>query len=263
MNKIIAIDTEFNRTHTYRPILSIIQIKINDEEPIIYDVYGKKNENLKDLIEILSDKNAIKIIHSAHNDIEAIFCRFNIIINNVFDTQIGYKIIKNDKSEISYSSLVEYFCEKKIIKNKLLQKSNWLKRPLTNEQIIYAKQDVIYLHDIYNKMMSFFKENKEKYAQFSNECLLLENKEKYEFNPIKVWQKIKHKYINDIDYKLIEKLIFSREILAYKANIPREFAIKTKYLIDFAKTGDKEILLNNIHRKIDSNTFINIYKKYK
>ncbi len=262
MSNIVAIDTEFLRVYTYRPILSIVQLKEESKEPVIYDVYKHKNEDLVDLLEILSNDDIIKIIHSAHNDAEAIFSRFHISIRNIFDTQIGYRILKNKKNEISYANVVENFCEKKIIKEKSIQKSNWLKRPLTDEQIFYAKQDVLYLHEIYNKMMLSFKENKQKYSQFRHECSLLEDEGRYIFNPQRFWQKIKHHFINNSNYELIKKLVILREKLAYKVNIPREFAIKLKDIVLLAETGNVDIL-KNVNHKIDKNAFLNILKKYK
>ena len=259
MKKVVAIDTEFERRRTYRPILSIIQIREGDKDAVVYDVYKQKNENLKNLLEILSNDDIVKIIHAARQDIEAIFYRFHISIRNVFDTQIGFKIIKHE-NEVGYSKLVEEMCGKSIIKEKELQKSNWLKRPLSEEQIMYAKQDVLYLHEVYYKMMDFFLDNADKYNEFKNECAYLEDKRNYVFNAMHVWQKMKCNFVNNVNYKLIKELIISRERLAYKANIPREFAIKTEHLINFAKTGDISML--KTHKKIDKQIFIKIANKY-
>ena len=260
MKKVVAIDTEFERRHTYRPILSIIQIKEENKDPVIYDVYKQKNENLKKLLEILSNDDIVKVIHAARQDIEAIFYRFHLSIRNVFDTQIGFKIIKHE-NEIGYLKLVEEMCGKSITKEKALQKSNWLKRPLSENQILYAKQDVLYLHEVYYKMMNFFLDYADKYNEFKNECLYLEDKRNYAFNPMHIWQKIKCNFVNNVNYKLIKELIISREKLAYKANVPREFAIKTEYLINFAKTGDISML--KTHKKVNKQVFIEIANKYK
>ena len=167
---VIALDTEFQRTHTYRPILSIVQIKKEGEEPLIYDVLDKKdNKDIKELISLLSDNEIVKIIHASKQDIEAIYSRFNIVIKNIFDTQIGAKCLGYG-NEIGYKNAVKLFLGKEIIKEKTLQNSKWLKRPLTKDQIIYAKQDVEYLHEIYKKMMEYFKNDKNKYEQFITAC---------------------------------------------------------------------------------------------
>ena len=78
---LLSIDTEFERRHTYRPILSIVQIKEEGKDAVIYDVLKKrdKNENkryyeqadIKTSVEdiqylqyLLSNDNNIKIIHT-------------------------------------------------------------------------------------------------------------------------------------------------------------------------------------------------------
>ena len=259
--QIVAIDTEFERKHTYRPILSIVQVRFENEEPIIYDVYKKKNEQLVDLLEILSNDDIIKVIHCARQDVEAIYYRFHIPIQNIFDTQIACKYLMKTKNEISYAKAVECICGKQIIKEKTLQTSNWLKRPLTEEQIKYAKQDVEYLHEIYNITYNALKNDKTMFKNFKQECSFLEDEKLYSFNPQLFWQKIRHKFINNPNYSLIKELFILREKLAFKVNIPREFAIKSYDLIDYANTGDKQFL--NTNKKIHKYIFTKMYKKYQ
>ena len=251
---VIALDTEFQRTHTYRPILSIVQIKKEIEEPHIYDVLDKKNKkdnnaDIEELISLLGDNSIVKIIHASKQDIEAIYSRFHIVIKNIFDTQIGAKYLGYG-NEIGYKNAVKLFVGKDIIKEKTLQNSKWLKRPLTKEQIIYAKQDVEYLHEIYKKMIAYFKNDKNKYEQFITECKSIENDKNYKFNPYYIWQKNKHKIGFSIYYNEIKRLFIEREKLAFKYNLPREFVWKMNDLMLFAKTKDTN-LLNSIHRKVD------------
>lgn len=260
MSEVVAIDTEFERRKTYRPILSIVQLKKNNDETIIYDVYRHKNKDLTDLIEILRNNNVVKIIHSARQDVEAIFYRFNIAMKNIFDTQLAYKYLKfNQKknAEIGYSTLVKEFCNIDINKSKTLQKSNWLKRPLTEQQLKYAKLDVEYLYEIYLKMNNLFDKTGNDYKQFMAECRILENESNYTFNPKLFWHKISHKFRNYPNYHFIQKLFLLREKLAFKANIPREFVISHSDLINFAQTGNIQDL--KTHFRIDKKPFLELY----
>ena len=208
------------------------------------------------IVKKLND-DVVKIIHSARQDVEAIFYRFGIAIQNIFDTQIGYKYMANIQN-IGYSTLVEKFCNTTIIKDKKIQNSNWLKRPISEKQIMYAKQDVLYLHEIYERMMTFFLQNEKQYQLFLSECSWLEDEKNYAFNPKHYWDKIKYKFIHNINREIIKKMFILREKLAYKANIPREFAIKSHDLLAFACSGDASVLKTNY--KIDKNRFIDLYK---
>ena len=258
MQNIIALDTEFERRYTYRPILSIVQLRQEGRDAVVYDVYKQKNESLVDLLELLADDNVIKIIHAARQDVEAIFYRFHISIQNIFDTQIAYKYLAH-KNNIGYTAMVCNLLQQDITKDKKLQNSNWLKRPLTEQQISYAKQDVQYLHDAYYKMIHYFQKNQYAYQQFKTECMHIEDEKNYIFNPNHYWQTIKHKFINNSHYEIIKKMFILREKLAYKINIPREFVIKTSNLINFAHTGDIAYL--QTHNKVKRNIFIETYCK--
>ena len=270
---LISIDTEFDRRHTYRPILSIVQIKEEGKQPVIYDVKRTGNgdkdvnnniqccgdiksseEDLKYLVDLLSNKDNIKIIHASSQDIEAIYSHFKFVIKNVFDTQIGAKYL-GFGYEIGYAKAVELFCDKEIVKEKRLQNSHWLKRPLTKEQIFYAKQDVEFLEHIYNKMNLLFKDKPEEYEKFCNECNNLVSEKKYKFNPYYVWQKNKHKIKFTKNYELIKKLFFEREKQASYHNLSREFVWKLKDLVMFAETKDK-MFLQSINFRVPQDVFL-------
>ena len=214
---LISIDTEFERRNTYRPILSIVQVKEEGNKAVIYDVRRNKlpyiemvnysneyiktsNDDIEYLKNILSDKNNIKIIHASRQDIEAVYCCLKIIMKNVFDTQIAAKCL-GFGNELGYTKLVQIVCGKEITKEKRLQHSNWLKRPLSIEQIFYAKQDVEYLEQIYFKLNEMFKNDKQSFEKFKQECKEIED-EKYYVKPggenIKVPAGTYDFYLNDI-----------------------------------------------------------------
>ena len=257
MEKIVALDTEFERIRTYKPILSIVQVCFEDEEPKIFDVLKKDPDEMNELKILLSNDKIIKIIHSARQDVEAVYYHFGIAMQNIFDTQIAVKCLTGE-NEIGYANLVKNYCYTEIVKEKRLQHSNWMKRPLLEEQIFYAKQDVRYLCQAYRVLSKLLEQNDNK-NRFINECELLANKDNYTFNPLHFWQKIKHKFHYTSNYNLIRDLFILREKIAYKVNLPREFVIKTQNLFNFAETGDFSFL--KTHRKVNKKIFINLYNR--
>ena len=261
MQKIIAIDTEFERYNTYRPILSLVQVKEQGKSAIIYDILDKTDENIKSinyLESLLKDNDVIKIFHASRQDMEAIYCNFGITLKNIFDTQIAYKIL-HQENEIGYANIVKKYCNIEIKKEKRLQKSHWLKRPLKEEQIFYAKQDVEYLHEIYFKMLKEFEEKPKLYKRFVEECRYYENEELYKFNPSILWKKNRNRLQKTDNYKAIRDLFFLREKIANKVNLPREFVLKFVDLVNFANTCDIKYL--KIHRKVNKNVFIECLNK--
>ncbi len=157
--KMMAIDTEFVREKTYFPLLSLIQIAIQNEENIeVFLIDCLTKINLLEIVKLIYDKKIIKIFHSSmqdlqilqriHNDINAE--DKNKLPENVFDTQIMSNIVNSNINQ-SYQSLVEKFCNYKINKNQ--QRSDWERRPLTVEQLEYAVEDVLFLIPIYQELL--------------------------------------------------------------------------------------------------------------
>jgi len=77
-SKKICIDTEFVRENTYYPILSLVQLNINNEI-FILDCYNKQNL-LEKLTNILIDNDILKIFHDCEQDIEILQSNLNINI---------------------------------------------------------------------------------------------------------------------------------------------------------------------------------------
>ncbi|MBQ7536587.1 MAG: hypothetical protein IJT14_00520 [Rickettsiales bacterium] len=254
MQRVIALDTEFDRRTTYRPTLSIVQVKCGaQEEPKIYDVLGH-SDDLNELMELLRDDEIVKVIHAARQDFECIYCQFGITMHNVFDTQIAAKHL-GFGDEIGYAQMVKEFCDKKIVKEHKLQVSDWLKRPLTQKQIFYAKQDVEYLHLAYERMQEHFLTDSKLYEDFLKECQAMENDSLYRFNPLTVWEKMHNKFRIVVDQSFARDLFITREREANIHNLPREFVLTNKDLILFANTKNKNIL-QKLHKKVSAKPFL-------
>ena len=79
-------------------------------------------------------------------DLTVLYHSLNSEFNNLFDTQIAEAIITNSDSQISYKNLVKNYYFKNLPKTET--NSNWDSRPLTENQIMYASDDVNFLIDI-------------------------------------------------------------------------------------------------------------------
>ena len=150
--KEIGLDTEFIRESTYRPILALIQISLANEE--IYLIDPQKIKDISGISKITSDPKIIKIIHSAKQDLEALYSHLGSFPKNVFDTQIAYNFL-SEKSNIGYSALVKNICDVDIKEGSW--RTDWLKRPLSEEKKEYAANDVRYLIEIKNQLENNFK----------------------------------------------------------------------------------------------------------
>ena len=80
-------------------------------------------------------------------------------VKNVFCTKIASKIIRRNAVKHSLGVLVQEICGVKL--NKESQLSNWAAKELTEKQLTYAANDVLYLHEIKEYFEQKLKETKQ------------------------------------------------------------------------------------------------------
>ena len=144
----IAIDTEATGLQIpERDKLSLIQIC--DEDGNVFIIQPNKN-NFKapNLVSILQNEKILKIGHFLRFDKNALEFFLKCKIKNIFDTKIASKIVRTYTDSHGLKNLVQEFCNKSLDKRQ--GSSDWNKDidDLTDKQLEYAANDVIYLHKI-------------------------------------------------------------------------------------------------------------------
>ena len=144
----IAIDTEATGLQIpERDKLSLIQIC--DEDENVYIIQPNKiNYIAPNLVSVLENEKILKIGHFLRFDKNALEYFLKCKNKNIFDTKIASKIVRTYTDAHVLKNLVQEFCNKSIDKRQ--GSSDWNKdiEKLTNKQLEYAANDVIYLHKI-------------------------------------------------------------------------------------------------------------------
>lgn len=151
---ILGIDTEFDWRNTYFPKLCLLQIATKSK---ILLIDCKRSDKVNFLKKLLEDKRKLIIFHSSRSDTTVLYTNLNIKIENAFDIQIAERNISNGNIE-NYASIVNKYFYKNLKKTET--NSNWLKRPLSNDQLSYAADDVNFLIEIYLEQIKILKKNK-------------------------------------------------------------------------------------------------------
>lgn len=265
----ISVDTEFIRVDTYYPILSLLQICIkNDVFVIDYrtlleqeNVSKKSFEQLKTLF---LDKKIIKVFHSARQDCEILLNNFGIIPKPIFDTQIAAHFFGFGLS-IGFEKIISKVFEINI--DKQLQHSDWLERPLTNEQIKYAANDVSYLSKLYEYFLYTIQNDKE--AQYNKQILdyvgkdssELSNKKNYLDNKTSLWKNFQFSKKHWQQAALMKNMMVWRDENAKNFNKPRGHIIKDRELFEVimgraAILKQEKLLVELIKNKLSRKTGI-------
>jgi len=148
----IAIDTEATGLQIpERDKLSLIQI-CDENENIFIIQPNKDNFNAPNLKFVLENDNILKIGHFLRFDKNALEYFLKCKIKNIFDTKIASKIVRTYTDSHGLKNLVLEFCNKSLDKRQ--GSSDWNKDidELTDKQLEYAANDVIYLHKIKNEL---------------------------------------------------------------------------------------------------------------
>ena len=144
----IAIDTEATGLQIpERDKLSLIQIC--DESGNVFIIQpNKKNFKAPNLVSVLENDKVLKIGHFLRFDKSALEFFLNCKMKNIFDTKIASKIVRTYTDSHGLKNLVQEFCNKTLDKRQ--GSSDWNKdiNDLTEKQLEYAANDVIYLHKI-------------------------------------------------------------------------------------------------------------------
>ena len=144
----IAIDTEATGLKIpERDKLSLIQIC--DEKSNVYIIQpNKKTYNAPNLVSVLENEKILKIGHFLRFDKNSLEFFLKCKIKNIFDTKIASKIVRTYTDAHGLKNLVQEFCNKSLDKRQ--GSSDWNKDidELSNKQLEYAANDVIYLHKI-------------------------------------------------------------------------------------------------------------------
>ena len=234
IEKVLAVDTEFIRDSTYYPSLCLIQIAgINFAAAI--DPLAKLD--MSPIWELLLNKNILKVFHAGRQDIEIFFGLMGEIPTPIYDTQIA-AMFCGLGDQVGYESLVNNFLGLSI--NKEHQFTNWLQRPLSQNQINYAISDVTHLINIFPLIRQAIKDNNRE-EWVTKELEHLSKKELYQVKADEVWKKIKLKNSNPQMLNLLKYLASWRENECKKRNIPRNRLIRDDVLINISFSKPKTI----------------------
>ena len=144
----LAIDTEGSGLQIHHiDKLSLIQFSSGNNDAYIIQP-DRKNYKAPNIVKILENDKITKIGHYLRYDISGLEYFLKCNVKNIFDTKIASKLCRTYSQSHGLKDLVMEFCNKKM--DKRLGSSDWNKNlsELTDAQLQYCSNDVIYLHKI-------------------------------------------------------------------------------------------------------------------
>ncbi len=148
----LALDTEFMGEGRYRTLLCLIQLAVPDHTSgLRIELVDPLQDSLDGapLAQVLADPDVEVVVHAGRQDIALLRRRFQTPIRNIFDTQIaaGFAGLA---AQTSYETLLSELLGVRLAKSASF--TRWDARPLTREQLAYAREDVVHLLELASEL---------------------------------------------------------------------------------------------------------------
>lgn len=140
-----GIDTEFMGEGRYRSLLCVVQVAVEQEDGesrvLVVDALDDAVD-VTPLAEILADPAIEVVMHAARQDVPLLKRTWDVPVTQLFDTQIaaGFAGLR---AQLGYDPLLQEMLGVRLRKSASFTK--WDRRPLTEEQVRYAREDVLHL----------------------------------------------------------------------------------------------------------------------
>lgn len=226
----ITFDTEFIRERTYYPVLALVQVSWVDKAPVLIDPL--QITEWEPFHDVLKNPNVVKVFHAGRQDLEIFFHQMNDMPQNLFDTQIAASMCGLG-DQIGYSGLVERLVGVQLAKGSSY--TNWLQRPLSESQLSYARDDVLYLPALYKRLVKKGKDKKRL------DWILLEmesqlNRGLFEPDPDELWRKVKKaSSLRGRNLIVVQAFARWRYNLARKMDKPMRFIFSDEVMVELSK----------------------------
>ncbi len=218
--EVLGVDTEFMRVRTYYPVLCLIQI-FDGHSAVCVDALAI--DDLAPVFDLFDDATRPVLLHSARQDFETFYMRGQRLPHTVFDTQIAAALC-GPSDQLSYAQLVHDVTGVELPKTQT--RTNWAKRPLTPQQLIYAADDVRYLPALMDHLNQKLDEL-DRRPWFEAECARLLDSQLYEPQFDVAWRRCKsRRHFSDQERGAWRALCALRERTAVKHDMPRRWIIE-------------------------------------
>jgi len=165
LGNVIAVDGEFMGLNVRRDPLCLIQISTGNADAHIIQL-DRTNYNAPNLSKVLTNETITKIFHYGRADIAHIKYYLKINTINILDTKIASKLARSYSDNHSLKTLIKEFINIDI--SKQFQTSDFGGK-LSEAQLKYCANDVIYLHKIHGELIKILE--REKRIDLYKKCL--------------------------------------------------------------------------------------------
>ncbi len=245
---IIAFDTEFIRESTFYPMVEIIQIATAKESWLVDAAAFKRKHKpgpqgsydpaIKPLLDVFENRSILKILHAAQGDQECLYTSFGVIASPTLDTAVAASLCGYGDG-IGLGKLLKAIMDVTLPKGHA--RTNWSVRPLPQQLLEYAHDDVKYLVEAGERLLEQLsrKGRREWALELSAKW---EDQSLYESDAEGMVRKIARSgRLDKREYAALFELVRWRENRVRQLNLPRRWIADDAVLVDLARVRPKDL----------------------
>ncbi len=229
----LALDTEFVGEDTFVPRLELIQVATATTAAVIDFPAVQAKGSLDAFWELICDTKIEKIVHAGRQDLDLFATHAGQIPKPFFDTQIAAAMVGYG-AQVAYANLVQRLHGTKLAKAHTF--TNWSARPLSDDQIAYALEDVEFLLSIHTHLqdrlhlLGRLEWVGEEFARLEMAVGEKSREPQERYQRIRGWDTLKAK-----GAAVLRELAAWREAEARRRNVPRGRVMRDEVLLQLAR----------------------------
>jgi ribonuclease D len=233
----LGIDTEFMPEGRYKPLLCLVQVSAGGEVDVLDPLEGFDHEPLA---EVLAAPEVEIVLHAGRQDVAILRREWSLDFTNVFDTQVAAGFA-GSSAQAGYSGLLHDILKLRVPKTASF--TRWDARPLTDEQLRYARGDVEHLMPLAEEIRRRLEE-RGRLEWAREECLAIAAATD-DRDPMEVWRRLPR--VSGLDPReraVARELAAWRERTAAREDRPVGAILRDPTVVELAKRrprGQKQL----------------------
>ncbi|MEZ5977844.1 MAG: HRDC domain-containing protein [Planctomycetota bacterium] len=231
----VAIDTEADSFFSYKERVCLVQVSTPGGDFVV-DPLAKLD--LEPFGRFLADERVRKVFHDGEYDVLLFRREHDFAVKNIFDTRVASAALGYET--VGLASALERHFEVKL--DKTQQLSDWSKRPLTDEQIAYARLDTHYLLRLAVELERELDE-RGRTEIVAGECRRLEalDTPAREFEPDEFVRLKGARALDLARMQILRELFVARDEIARQRNVPPFKVLAHHALVELARRRPRDL----------------------
>src|SRR3954454_19114222 len=225
----LGLDTEFMPEGRYKPLLCLVQIVVGEQVEVLDPIADSFDPT--PLAQVLADPAVEIVLHAGRQDVAILRREWQTTFTNVFDTQVAAGFA-GFSAQAGYNGLLHDVLRIRLPKTASF--TRWDVRPLTDEQLRYARGDVEHLLPLADEIRRRLEERgRLEWAQEECRAIAAATDER---DPLEVWRRLPRvSGLNAQERAVARELAAWRERTAAREDRPVGAVLRDPTVVELAK----------------------------